>query len=59
MNRDEAHQLQWELKELFEDYGVNVAVGLHVKDGDYGVALRSQDPQVDALNIGDVHVFES
>lgn len=46
--------LQKELNELFEKYGVQVAVGLTKG----GVAIRSQDERVDALNLGPVQAWE-
>lgn len=49
----EARGLQTYLVELFERYGLSVGVGLARE----GVAIRSQDPRVDAANIGVLEAF--
>jgi hypothetical protein len=53
MTRDQADNLALDLDEVFKD--LDVAIGLvKLGWGKYGVAIRSQDPQVDAQNIGKV-----
>lgn len=46
--------LQADLLDLFERHGVSVGVGL-TRDG---VAIRSQDPRVDAQSIGVLTAFD-
>jgi hypothetical protein len=46
--------LQEELLAVFERYGLDVGVGLITN----GVCLRSQDPRVDAINLGVISVLE-
>lgn len=50
LDRENAVALRDDLLELFDAYGVNVAVGVTQK----GVAIRSQDEAVDATNLGAV-----
>lgn len=50
MTREEAVALQASLLALFESHGLSVGVGLTHE----GVAIRSQDKQVDARNLGDL-----
>jgi hypothetical protein len=54
MTFDDACALRHDLLKLFGHYGVQVAVGL-TKDG---VAIRSQDKQVNASSIGTVKAQE-
>lgn len=46
--------LQADLLEVFEKHGVSVGVGLTRE----GVAIRSQDERVDAVNLGKVIPME-
>lgn len=48
MNHDDALALHAALLALFEKYGLHVGVGVTGQ----GVAIRSQDERVDAINIG-------
>lgn len=51
MNED---RLKGALLKVFEEYGVLVAVGIQAGGG--GVVIRSQDPRVDAQNLGTVRM---
>lgn len=46
MIQEDAINFQAQLKHLFRVFEVDVAVGLHSKDGDYGCTLLSSDPQL-------------
>ena len=61
MTREEAQGLQEELLTLFRDRDLNVGIGLTkmkiVGNDEFGVAIRSQDLLVDALNIETLKVL--
>ena len=48
MIREDALNFQRQLEHLFRTFEVDVAVGLHSKDGDYGCTLISSDNQLAA-----------
>lgn len=57
MTWHEAEEATMRLTHMFQYLGLKVSVGMSSRgmpDGSYKVTIRSQDPRVDASNIGKV-----